>query len=211
MEQHYYSKEPVSASHVRYIEYEIAYLSQPLRFTFETDSGVFSISRVDHGTDILLRAIAKDAARQQEEDGEWKAPKSVLDIGCGYGPIGITLGRFFPEAHVCMVDVNERAMDLARRNAQTARLQDFTVESASSLSAGAFELIATNPPIRAGKAVVYGIFQQALEHLAPGGALYVVIRKNQGGPSAIKELTRLFGGCEVIDRQSGFHILKCIK
>lgn len=205
MGQHYYSKEPVSASHVRYIDYEISYQNQPRSFTFETDSGVFSISRVDHGTDILLNAIAKDMAGET-------APASVLDIGCGYGPIGITLGCFFPEAHIHMVDVNERAMELARRNAQTARLKDFLVDSVDNLPpAETFDMVVTNPPIRAGKAVVYGIFQQAREHLAPGGALYVVIRKNQGGPSAVKELTRLFGNCQIIDRQSGFHILKCIK
>lgn len=204
-QQHYYSKEPVSQSHIRHIEYDIIYQNQPLHFHFETDSGVFSISRVDHGTDILLHAIAEDVQEKETQ------PESVLDIGCGYGPIGITLSRFFPKAHICMVDVNERAMDLARRNAQQAGLQDFMVEAADNLPHRLFDMVVTNPPIRAGKAVVYGIFQQAYEHLAPGGAFYAVIRKNQGGPSAVKELARIFGGCEVIERQSGFHILKCIK
>lgn len=203
--QHYYSKEPISASHVRWIEYEISYQDRNLHLTFETDSGVFSISRVDHGTDILLHAIAKDV------DAD-RPPQRVLDIGCGYGPIGITLGRFFPGAYIHMVDVNERAMDLARRNAQAAHLADAAVEPVSELAEDRiFDMVVTNPPIRAGKAVVYGIFQQAWEHLAPGGALYVVIRKNQGGPSAVKELTRLFGNCEAISRQSGFHILRCTR
>lgn len=207
MAQHYYSKEPVSASNIRHIEYEIKLRGEARHFSFETDSGVFSITRVDHGTDILLNAIAKE---------DPAPPRRILDIGCGYGPIGIVLAALYPEAHIQMVDVNERAMDLARRNAKTARIADFTVESVDNLpeQAGpddAFQMVVTNPPIRAGKSVVYGIFAQAREQLAPGGALYVVIRKNQGGPSAIKELERLFGGCAVIDRQSGFHILKCIK
>ncbi|MCI8632188.1 MAG: class I SAM-dependent methyltransferase [Lachnospiraceae bacterium] len=205
MTQHYYSKEPVSASHIRHIEYEIAYQGRPLQFHFETDSGVFSTSRVDHGTDILLRAIAKEWQDLKEP------PKHVLDIGCGYGPIGITLGHFFPAASVCMLDVNERAMALARANAQKAGLAQFTVDTVEHFPQQAFDLIVTNPPIRAGKAVVYGIFAKAQEHLAPGGAFYAVIRKNQGGPSAVKELTRLFGECQIIERQSGFHILKCIK
>ena len=204
MAQHYYSKEPVSASNERCIEYTIG----SERFSFITDSGVFSISRVDHGTDILLNAILKDHPA---------VPGRILDIGCGYGPIGVVLGSIYPAAHVHMVDVNERAMDLARRNAQAAKLTDYTVEPVDHLldllnaPENAFQMVVTNPPIRAGKAVVYGIFAQAQEQLAPGGALYVVIRKNQGGPSAIKELERLFGSCTVIDRQSGFHILKAVK
>ena len=204
-QQHYYSKDPVSASHVRHIEYEISYQGRPLHFHFETDSGVFSISRVDHGTDILLRTIAR------EWDEKEPLPSRVLDIGCGYGPIGITLGHFFPEASVCMLDVNERAMALARANAQKAGLRQFTVDTVDHFPQELFDLIVTYPPIRAGKTVVYGIFAQAHEHLAPGGAFYVVIRKNQGGPSAVKELARLFGDCEIVERQSGFHILKCIK
>lgn len=208
MAQHYYSKEPVSASNERYIDYTIRVNGAMQRYSFVTDSGVFSISRVDHGTDILLNAILADEPAE---------PKRVLDIGCGYGPIGVVLGTAFPKAHIHMVDVNERAMDLARRNAQKAGLADVTVEAAEQLPAllespeNAFQMVVTNPPIRAGKAVVYGIFQQACDHLAAGGALYVVIRKNQGGPSAVKELERLFGNCTVIDRQSGFHILKSIK
>ena len=208
MAQHYYSKDPVSASNERSIDYVIKVNGSDKRYSFITDNGVFSISRVDHGTDILLNAILKD---------EPEAPSRLLDIGCGYGPIGTILGNAFPGAHVHMVDVNERAMDLARRNAQKAKVADFTVESVDNLPAllqdpaNAFQMVVTNPPIRAGKAVVYGIFQQAFDHLASGGALYVVIRKNQGGPSAIKELERLFGNCMIIDREAGFHILKSIK
>lgn len=208
MAQHYYSKDPVSASNERSIDYVININGYDQRYSFITDSGVFSISRVDHGTDILLNAILKD---------EPEAPNRLLDIGCGYGPIGAVMGTAFPMAHVHMVDVNERAMDLARRNAQKAKLKDFTVETVDNLPAllqdpaNAFQMVVTNPPIRAGKAVVYGIFQQAFDHLSAGGALYVVIRKNQGGPSAIKELERLFGNCEIIDREAGFHILKSIK
>lgn len=208
MAQHYYSKDPISASNERNIDYVINVNGIARRYSFITDSGVFSISRVDHGTDILLNAILKD---------EPSEPARVLDIGCGYGPIGVVLGTMFPQAHIHMVDVNERAMDLARRNAQRARLADFTVEAVDNLPAllqdpeNAFQVVVTNPPIRAGKSVVYGIFQQAFDHLTAGGALYVVIRKNQGGPSAIKELERLFGNCEVIERESGFHILKSIK
>ena len=208
MAQHYYSKDPISASNERNIDYVINVNGIARRYSFITDSGVFSISRVDHGTDILLNAILKD---------EPSEPARVLDIGCGYGPIGVVLGTMFPQAHIHMVDVNERAMDLARRNAQRARLADFTVEAVDNLPAllqdpeNAFQVVVTNPPIRAGKSVVYCIFQQAFDHLTAGGALYVVIRKNQGGPSAIKELERLFGNCEVIERESGFHILKSIK
>ena len=198
MAEHYYSKEPVSASRQRYIEYMLPDVG---RFSFVTDSGVFSISRVDHGTDILLRTIVKDAPQKIE---------SLLDIGCGYGPIGVALGRRYPGAYVHMVDVNERAIDLARQNAAAAGLTSFAAGSIDTLDPQArYDMVVTNPPIRAGKAVVYGIFETAFRHLCAGGVLYVVIRKNQGAPSAMKELERLFVNCVVVGRESGFHILKC--
>ena len=207
MAEHYYSKEPVSASHERRIAYEIKTGEGTERFTFVTDNGVFSGDRVDHGTDILLRVILKD--RLKREQG---AAARIWDIGCGYGPIGITLGRLHPEAFVQMTDVNERAMDLARRNAVQAGLKHFEVTAADSAVVDeAFDLIVTNPPIRAGKAVIYQIFAQAQDSLATGGSFYVVIRKNQGAPSAAKELERLFGACETVGREAGYHVLRVTK
>ena len=196
MADHYYTDHPESPSEIR----EITYSLPAGELRLKTDRGVFSGSRVDHGTDILIRTLL-----EQE-----KGPAQLLDIGCGYGPIGIALGRTWPRCRVLMVDVNHRAMDLARQNAQENGV-DAVVKEAGSLPDEFFEVIVTNPPIRAGKQVVYGIFQQALDHLPPGGRFYAVIRKNQGAASAVRELERLFGSCETIERQSGFHILRSVR
>ena len=170
---------------------------------FLTDHGVFSISRVDHGTDLLLKTVWKDRAAP---------PDSLLDMGCGYGPIGLTLAKMWPACSVAMMDVNSRAMELAERNRILNGLEGvIRIGRQDEFSDGSFEVAVTNPPVRAGKSTVYYLFGFARERLVPKGTLYVVLRKNQGAPSAAKELTRLFGNCETINRQSGFHILKSHK
>ena len=196
MSEHYFTNQPVSESCVR----EIVYALPEGELRLLTDRGVFSGSRVDHGSDILIRAV-----RAME-----KGPKSLLDIGCGYGPIAIALGKAWPDSRLMMIDVNQRAMELARENAGRNGVSA-VVKEASNLPDEFFEVVVTNPPIRAGKDVVYGIFRQAWDHLPDGGRLYVVIRKNQGAESAVRELQQLFGNCETVERQSGFHILRSRK
>lgn len=196
MADHYYTEHPESPSDIR----EIFYSLPEGELRLKTDHGVFSGSRVDHGTDILIRTV-----RERE-----KKPAQLLDIGCGYGPIGIALGKRWPQCQILMVDVNHRAMELARENAKDNGVHA-VVKEASNLPDEYFEVVVTNPPIRAGKNIVYGIFQQAYDHLTEGGRFYAVIRKNQGAASAVKELERLFGNCETIERQSGFHILQSFR
>lgn len=196
MSEHYYTDHPESPSEVR----EISYVLGETELHFKTDRGVFSGSRVDHGSDILIQTVR-----------EWeKGPTQLLDIGCGYGPIGIALGKEWPRCRILMVDVNHRAMDLARENARENGVAAI-VKDAMNLPDEFFEVVVTNPPIRAGKTVVYGIFQQAWDHLEEGGRLYVVIQKKQGANSAVKELKRLFGHCETVERKSGYHILRSCK
>ena len=108
-----------------------------------------------------------------------------------------------------MTDVNARAAELSRRNLSANGVQAEVVQGDGfEHVAGTFDAIVTNPPIRAGKAVIYGLFDQAKERLAPGGALYIVIRKQQGAPSALKHLKEVYGDAEVIDRSSGFWVLR---
>lgn len=199
MPDHYFSDHPDSRSDIREIPYELGSISM----RFLTDHGVFSISRVDHGTDLLLKTVLKDRDT---------APKSVLDIGCGYGPIGLTLAKAWPTCSVTMLDVNSRAMELAEKNRVLNGLpEEIRIVRQEELAASSFETVVTNPPVRAGKTTVYSLFALAQQHMVAQGALYVVLRKNQGAPSAVKELIRLFGNCEIINRQSGFHILKSVK
>ena len=197
MGDHYYSADPGSVSEERVIVYP----SPVGELSFTTDRGVFSGSRVDFGSDLLIRTVAKLES----------APASLLDIGCGYGPIGLSLGLLWPAAALTMADVNERAMNLAVRNAEALHRAATVVHNIDDPPQGPVELVVTNPPIRAGKATVYGIFAQAESLLAAGGRLYVVIQKKQGADSAVRELSRLFGNCETVARDAGFHILRAVK
>lgn len=199
MADHYYTTSPDSKSDIRTISYEV----DGQQYEFYTDHGVFSITRVDHGTDILIRTVLADYE-----------PKTggILDMGCGYGPIGIVLADRYAPKPVVMVDVNERAMELAQRSVFLNHIvSPVSITTEDQLGDQRFGLVVTNPPIRAGKQTVYHFFAVAWERLIPGGCLYVVIRKNQGADSVVKELTRLFGNCVTLERKSGFHILKCIK
>lgn len=198
--EHYYTNAPTSRSDIREIRYEVN--GHSLRYL--TDHGVFSMERVDHGSDILIHAVIEQEAAMTG---------TVIDLWCGYGAIGVAVAAVYPQVKVSMIDVNDRAMELARRNAEKNGVSErVAVGTADQLAVqeGA-EVVITNPPIRAGKETIYGLFRDSFQWLRPGGRLYVVIRKNQGAPSAVKELTQIFGNCETVERQSGFHVLRCVK
>ena len=205
--EHYYTNDPTVASQMRQIEYSTG----DKTYRLWTDRGVFSVEKVDKGSDLLIRNVMR---------AEAGFGGTALDMGCGYGPIGLVLASAFPNSRFCLIDVNERAMDLSRKNAKELHVEDricvgtweaLTGEQATGVNNGGndaeFDLVVTNPPIRAGKQTVYALFQQAFDALRTEGRLYVVIRKNQGADSATKELKRLFGNCETLDRESGYHIL----
>ena len=165
---------------------------------FETDAGVFSRGELDRGTRVLLDALP------EELSGE------VLDLGCGWGAIGISLAKHYPSLRMTMTDVNERALSLARKNAGTNGVQAEILESDgfSALEGRCFDAVITNPPIRAGKQVIYRLFTEAAAHLKPGGSLYLVIRKQQRAESALKLLQTLFSSVEKLDRSGGFWVLR---
>ena len=192
MSEHYYTANPTSGHDER----RVSVRALGLDLAFTTDAGVFSRDGLDRGTEVLLDALPPLSGR-------------VLDLGCGWGAVGVALAAKYPEIDVVMTDVNARAVDLARRNlaANGARATVAQGDGFESVD-GQFDAIVTNPPIRAGKAVIYALFAQARERLNPGGALYVVIRKQQGAPSALKYLKETFGRAEIIDRASGFHVIR---
>jgi 16S rRNA (guanine1207-N2)-methyltransferase len=169
--------------------------------TFVTDAGVFSRGEVDNGTRALLEALPEEMA------GE------ILDLGCGWGVIGISVALKWPEARVTMADVNLRALELARKNAEKNRAGVTCAESdgMEAFMGKAFDAVITNPPIRAGKQVIYKMFADAAECLKPGGALYLVIRKQQGAESCLKYLQTLYPRVEKLDRSGGFWVLKASK
>ena len=191
MADHYYTAEPASAHDER----TVSVRALGLDLTFVTDAGVFSRDGLDRGTEVLLNALPPLSGR-------------ILDLGCGWGAVGTVLGAKYPGLEVVMTDINRRAVELSRRNLAANRVTARVLEGDGFEAVeGLFDAIVTNPPIRAGKAVIYGLFREAKDRLAPGGVLFVVIRKQQGAPSALKYLGEIFARAEVIDRGSGFWVI----
>ena len=194
MNVHYFSASPTSEH--RYAEAEYVYRGETLRFL--TDAGVFSRGEVDFGTDVLLRALPEEMAGR------------VRDLGCGWGAVGASVGKKYPACRIVMSDVNERALALAAKNAAANGVQAETAQSDGLEQVeGPFDYILTNPPIRAGKQVIYRLFAESAQKLSPEGALYIVIRKQQGAESAVKYLKTIFQQVDTVDKSGGFWVIRC--
>lgn len=172
-------------------------------FKFTTDAGVFSKHYIDFGSFTMLEAFTPN---------DLKAP--ILDMGCGYGPIGIVVSTLF-DHEVLMVDINERAIELTNKNilansASKAKAQKSYLYDSLDKEMK-FSSIITNPPIRAGKAVVHKIYEDAYDFLLKEGELWVVIQKKQGAPSSQAKMIEIFGNCEVVCKSKGYYILKSVK
>jgi 16S rRNA (guanine1207-N2)-methyltransferase len=195
---HYYTSRP-AAGHDE-TEFVATLRGMSLRFT--TDAGVFSRDRVDFGSALLIEAMQIGPV------------DTILDLGCGYGPIGMVAARLADRGQVYLVDVNERAADLARRNLTANGITNAEVRIGDSLEPVrgiSFDIILTNPPIRAGKAVIYAMIDAASEALKSGGSIWVVIQTKQGAPSMKKRLAERFGNVNDVERQAGFHVFKSVK
>ncbi len=199
MPDHYYSKNPGVESKPRRWNFNLRGFS----FTFETDAGVFSKSEVDFGSRVLI-----DRFELPNVEG------NILDVGCGYGPIGLSIAKSYPERTVHMMDVNDRAMDLARKNAELNGVQNVRIYESDALSAAQTEDVAcvlTNPPIRAGKQTIFRFYDQAYELLKEDGELWIVIQKKQGAPSTVDHLGLKFKEVTVVDKEKGYWIIKAVK
>lgn len=196
MAEHYYTESPTSRHEEHAFTLECA--GRTLRF--ETDAGVFSKLKLDSGTALLLKALPE------------KFSGRALDLGCGWGPVGCCMAARWQHAQIALCDVNSRAVELARANLLRNGLSgDAFCGDGLDAVEGAFELIAVNPPIRAGKAVIYRLFAQSAQRLTDGGSLYVVMRKAQGAESAEKELKTLFPKVETIERGGGYRVFRAVK
>lgn len=194
MNDHYYTQNPTSES--RPVETTFTYRDHTLTFT--TDAGVFSRGELDAGTRILLSALPQDLHGR------------VLDLGCGWGAVGVSVGTVYPACEIVFTDVNQRALDLTRQNAARHRINGtFLQGDGFEHVEGMFDVIITNPPIRAGKQTIYQMFADSAAHLVSDGALYIVILKQQGAPSAIKYLSTLFTTVEVIEKSGGYWVIRC--
>ena len=194
MNDHYYTRDPQSES--RPADCDFTY--RGIRLVFRTDAGVFSRGEVDTGTRLLLEALP------EEMSGD------ILDLGCGWGAIGISVARKWPETRVTMADVNMRALELSRENAKKNRADCVCAESdgMAAFTGRTFDAVITNPPIRAGKQVIYRMFADVAKCLNPGGALYLVIQKQQGAESCVKYLQTIYSGVEKLDKSGGFWVIR---
>jgi len=169
-----------------------------LDFMFFTDLGVFSKDHLDFGSKLLIQNIQiKDHI------------KTVIDMGCGYGPIGIYVAKKYPSLKVHLLDINERAVSLAIKNIKENNINNATASVSNLFENVSFkaDVIFTNPPIRAGKEVIFKLYLESYLNLNTGGSLYVVINKKQGAPSSLQKIKEIFGNCEMIDRDKGYWIL----
>ncbi len=168
-------------------------------YNFETMAGVFSKNDLDYGTRAMLKAVFAQGVSGK-----------VLDLGTGFGPVGVLTKLTFPDVQMTMSDVNERACTLAKENALRYRADvTVTVSDGFSNLPDIFDVILLNPPIRAGKQVIYRLFEESRQHLGYEGILWIVMRKDQGALSAEKKLCELFENVELSAKDKGYRVIKC--
>ena len=194
MSKMYYAENPDAAHDIH--ELRVDLLGE--KMTFLTDAGVFSKKMIDFGSQLLLKCL-------EVNQGE-----TVLDVGCGYGPLGLSLAKAYG-VQVTMVDINNRALDLARQNAERNKVEATIFQSnIYEQVEGHFDHVISNPPIRAGKQVVHEIIEKSQDFLETGGDLTIVIQKKQGASSAKSKMEDVFGNCEVVKKDKGYYILRSV-
>ncbi|WP_029377930.1 class I SAM-dependent methyltransferase [Staphylococcus xylosus] len=199
---HYYDENPEVESKEALFTY--SYDNHDLELV--TDAGVFSKGKIDFGSDLLVKTFLKTYPPGPT--------KNIIDVGCGYGPIGLMIAKVSPHHEVTMVDVNQRALNLSRKNKKRNRIDNVEVKESDGLSQvedNTYDFVLTNPPIRTGKEVVHRILEDAYVKLKLDGELFVVIQKKQGMPSAKKKMQDTFDNVEVLEKSKGYYILRSVK
>ncbi len=195
--EHYFTNNEALKSELRIIKYKI----DTHEFIFYSDNGVFSKNKIDFGSKVLVETFLKENKKNVD---------NLLDVGCGYGFMGIVLAKIL-NAKPTLVDVNKRAVHLTKMNLKENKIEGETfVSDIYETVQNQFDLIITNPPIRAGKKIVLKILQEAKNHLKEEGELWFVIRKDQGAKSIIKELEFEYK-IEIVQKEKGFFIIKSKK
>ncbi len=190
---HYFTNDKNLVSNTR----ELLYKYSSFSFVFLSDNGVFSKKYIDYGSKLLLETYLKNENR----------PLKVLDVGCGYGFIGIVLGKVL-NTKVTLIDINKRAVHLAERNIKENNVTgEVLVSDVYENIKDKYDCIITNPPIRAGKDIVLKILEEASLHLNKDGELWYVIRKDQGAKSIIKILEEKYNN-EIIEKSKGYFVIK---
>lgn len=194
---HYYTDNSQLASSPRSFDY---YFDNE-KFIFTTDNGVFCKENVDYGSYLLIKNTFRQALGNK-----------LLDLGCGWGSVGIIIKRFNPDIEVTAVDVNSRAVELTNLNAVQNKTLIKACLCTDILTLNLlFDSIILNPPIRAGKVVIYNLYDKAYHTLRENGSLYIVIQKKQGASSSVNKLSELFKTVTVLDREGGYWVIQAIK
>lgn len=191
---HYYINDPKLKSNKKIIGYN--YLNEEISLV--TDHGVFSKDKIDFGSNLLLNSLGEVEFQE------------ALDIGCGYGVMGISLAKKYKNSIVHLTDINKRALELAEENAKLNKLENIKIYESNAYDniTTKFDLILSNPPIRAGKDIVHAIVLGSINHLTLTGSIYVVIQKKQGALSLIRKLEEIFACVKVINKKAGYYIIK---
>ena len=191
MTEHYYTEKPSSELKI----YKIKFNIRNKDIELFTASGVFSPRELDTGSAILLKnCIIND---------NWK----VLDLGCGYGIVGISLKLLFPSIDLTLSDINERALDFTRKNLKRYNLKASVIKSDSFANIkDKFDTILLNPPQTAGKQLCFNMIEKSKEHLNPDGILQLVARHNKGGKDLSKKMFEVFGNVKEITKTAGFRV-----
>ena len=191
---HYFIDDP----NVKSNPIEISHIFDGKKFIFCSDAGVFSAHRIDSATDLLLSKIPPLGG-------------TLLDMGCGYGCIGIILAKAY-SLELTQVDINQRALHLTEKNSKLNNVESNIIPSdCFDNVTGCFDTIVLNPPIRAGKEVVYRMYEGSYQHLNADGQLFIVIQKKHGAESTITKLHQVFGNYEVLYKRKGYYIISCKK
>lgn len=193
---HYYTEKPSSKSEIKKIELD--FLDK--NFIFFTDNGVFSKNKIDFGSELMIKTFLNHTAIKNG---------NFLDIGCGYGPVGIIIKTFLPDLDIYLSDINERALDLTEKNLNANNIKNFYIMKSNIFDniSNNFDCILSNPPIRAGKDTIFKIYSEAYNHLHPNGSFYCVIQTKHGAKSTFKKIKEIFGNCETLTIDSGYRIL----
>lgn len=188
---------------VKSTEKDISYTVGGKVITLKTDNGVFSKSRLDEGTYALIKVLLP-----------LNLSGNVLDVGCGYGALGLTIAYLNPNIVMTCSDVNLRALNLCKTNAEHLQIASRVTCLLSDVYQhieGKFSSILINPPIRAGKKTIYAMYQGAKDYLLDGGSLFIVIRKSQGANSSKDFIESVFGNCTLLKKDKGYYIYQATK
>ena len=194
---HYFMNDKNVKSYKRVLDYNFGNVT----FKFNSDNGVFSKNEIDDGSDTLLHSYL-----EKGKNGR------VLDVGSGVGFLGIVINRINGCA-VDMLEINSRAVELCKENITLNKCVDCNVYESDlyEKANGNYDVVISNPPIRAGKKVVFEIFEKSFGYLNVDGELWIVIRKSHGADSAKNKIESVFGNCEIVKRNKGFYVLKAVK